>query len=309
MTIFPAACALALLAAAIHARANGPVGYGKDARGGEGGPTITVRSAGELQKAAAAPGPAIIRVDGRITSGAVTVASNKTIEGTGKQPTIHGSLVLPRGTSNIIIRNLVVTNPTSRKRAEGFDGITIRGGRDVWIDHCTIIDCGDGSIDITEGADRITVSNCRFIYTSPDLLHRLVMLAYGPPKKKSRGRLHLTLHHNWFSRHCGSRMPSAIKARVHSFNNFFDPGPENDYATIARKDAEILSEGNFYNEVRNPLFSEDGGKIRSRKDIFKNCRGKFPGKDSDIFQPDYPYNAGPAADVPGIVKSRAGCPL
>ncbi|GAB4174277.1 MAG: pectate lyase [Terrimicrobiaceae bacterium] len=290
-----------------HAAAQ--IGYGRAAKGGAGGRTVVVRSADDLRKVAALPEPLIIQIEGRIAAQAVTMASNKTIEGTGHRPTVHGSLVIPRGTSNVVVRNLIVTNPTSRKRAEGFDGITIRGGRDVWIDHCTLIDCGDGSIDITEGADRITVSHCRFVYSSPDLLHRLVMLAYGPPKKKSRGRLHLTLHHNWFDKYSGSRMPSSIKAKVHSFNNYFKPGSENDYASIARKDAEILSESNFYEGVRNPLFSEDGGKIRSRNDIFEHCRGKFPGKDQDVFKPDYPYETVSASDVPAIVKARAGCPL
>jgi pectate lyase len=281
-------------------------GYGAAAKGGAGGETQLARSAEELRALAGEPDrPLIIQVAGELNIGTVIVRSNKTIEGVGGDARLVGTLHVPSGATSVIIRNLTITNPSKRKNSEGFDGITIRGGRDVWIDSCTLRDCADGAVDVTQGADRVTISRCKFEYSSHEMAHRFPILALGPPKKKAKGRLHLTLAENWFGRNCGSRMPAARKARVHQFNNFFDC-PGNDYCSNAREDAEILSEGNFYNRVKNPLYAEDNGRVRSKGDIFKGTSGRRDDGDDKVFQPDYSYSVGKASRVPELVPARAG---
>lgn len=285
------------------------VGFASGVTGGAGGKHVTATSRDDLKKFAATEGPLVIRISGKLDIGSIPVSSDKTIEGVGRSPSLDGTLVINKGVSNVIIKNLSIRNPNQRKRSEGSDGITIRGGRRVWVDHCTVSDCGDGAIDMTEGADNITISWCKFDYHSDDLKHRLTMLATGPPKKKSNGRLHVTLHHNWFSKNCGSRMPTAKKAHVHLFNNFFDPGEGNTYATNAREKAEILSENNYYLGVKNPSYTEDGGKIRTRGNVFKNCSGHRSDGRDEVFDPAYEYTLDDAADIPDIVQAGAGSPL
>jgi pectate lyase len=286
----------------------GPVGYGREATGGAGGPVRTAHTPGEFRALAESTGDQrlTIQVHGRLDVGNVSVGSNKTIEGAGRSPTLVGGLMIHRGVRNVIIRNLNITNPTRKKHMEGRDGISITGGRVVWVDHCTFKDCSDGSLDISNGADDVTVSWCKFEYSSKKQPHRFVMLANGPPKKSVKKKLHLTLHNNWFAKHSYSRMPAATKARVHMFNNYFDPG-ENSYATNARKDTEILAEANFYRETKNPFYKEKNAKLSSTGNIFEKCSGKIdPGRDK-VFDPPYSYEPVKASKVPDIVQAGAGC--
>ncbi len=226
--------------------------------------------------------------------------------GEGRGTKLTGNLFLSGpGTSNVIIRNLTLTNPSKQKKAEGFDGITIRGAKDVFVTKCTFQDCADGSLDITNGADRVTVSWCKFEYSSRKLSHRLVMLIHGSGKKKAKGQAHVTLHHNWFAGNCTSRMPMARKARVHMYNNFVD-SKGNDYATNARGRAEIRSERNFYQEIRNPLVEQDGGRIFTSGNIFRDCTGKRNKSDGKAFKPGYPFRVDAAEDVPRLVREGAG---
>lgn len=286
------------------------IGFARDVTGGEGGEVVTATNKQQFVDAVASKKPLIIHVKGQYEVGSVTFKTpNKTIRGVGKKPALTGSLWIYPGADNVIVRDLTITNPTSHKKSEGFDGISIRGARGVWVHSCTFIDCGDGSVDVTEGADKVTISWCHFRYSSTKMGHRFVVLAYGPSRKKDKNRLHLTVHHNWFGKNCDARMPLAEKAKVHSFNNFFEPRSDNNFGTLAREKAEILSEENFYLGVRNPLSSEDGGKIASDGDIFKDCHGRFPGGRRSVFTPDYGYSLIPAKNVPAVIRKMAGCRL
>lgn len=66
-------------------------------------------------------------------------------------------------TQNILIRNIAITRYT-------VDGLSATGGRNIWIDHCTIgwlttspvRDSPDGAMDMTNYPDYVTVSWCKF---------------------------------------------------------------------------------------------------------------------------------------------------
>jgi len=295
--------AILILSSSLPVLANG--GFAEGVTGGARGREVTATTAEELKAFASSEEPLVIFVKGQLRTGTVSLRSNKTLQGRGEKPSIIGNLFLGSGARNVIIRDLNISNPTKRKKAEGFDGVTIRGGKDIRVTNCTFRDCSDGAIDMSHGADRITVSWCKFEYSSQKLEHRLVMLIYGPAKKRSKGRAHVTLHHNWFSKNCHSRMPSAKKARVHMYNNFFDC-KGNDYASNAREEAEFLSENNFYQSVRNPLFADDNGKIRAEGNIHRDSSGKISKGNNKAFQPTYSYQLDKASDVPELVRAKAG---
>lgn len=97
---------------------------------------------------------------GKYSSVTINNLTNLSIIGAGnvdiKNISIKGS-----STQNILIRNVSITRyPT--------DGLSITGGKYIWIDHCTIgwattsstRDSPDGAMDITSGPDYITVSWC-----------------------------------------------------------------------------------------------------------------------------------------------------
>jgi pectate lyase len=186
--------------------------------------------------------------------------------------------------------------------------VTIRGGKMVWIDHCTFVDCGDGCIDITNGANDVTVSWCKFYYVKqPE--HRYTMLTTGRTvkvkKKKKLKTVRVTLHHNWWAQGCNSRMPAARKADIHMYNNYFNC-PGNFYCTNARADASILSESNYYQEVQNPIYAERGGRLKTRDNLFDRCTGKAERRDDKVFKPPYEYTVTKVKKVPEMVKRGAG---
>ena len=84
-------------------------------------------------------------------------------------------------------------------------------------------------------------------------------------------------------------MPNARFGKIHVYNNYYSC-TGNNYCARARFEAEILSEYNYYDEVRNPLLAEDGGFAKSIGNIYYKCTNEiYPGKDS-IFSPDYSYD-------------------
>jgi pectate lyase len=282
----------------------GQDGFGGQATGGGAGREVVARNAEELKAFVAAPEPLVIKIDGPLSVGLVTVGSNKTLVGSGPSATIQGNLLIGGGAQNVIVRNLTFSNPMSSKGKGGGDGITVRGGKTVWIDHCTFRDCGDGCVDVTEGADFVTVSWCKFSYTKQPK-HRFVMLTTGREGKKHKNKAKVTLHHNWFGEKCDQRMPAARKAQVHLYNNYFNCSG-NSYCTNIREGAELLSESNYYEKVQNPCYSEDGGKIRTSKNIYKDCTGKIDNRNDKVFEPRYEWKVDKASNVPEIVKAGAG---
>lgn len=294
-------------------------GFGEKTTGGKGGKTVTVRDFQSLQHYAENFETVTIYVEGTIKFDVIYVRSNKSIIGKGPNPTLKGNLNLQDVANNVIIQNLTITNPSKSDHQEGDDGITIFGAKRVWIDHCTFYDCGDGCLDMTQDASEVTVSWCKFYYTEQHD-HRLTMLLKGlaqPPEKKEKdkekrekqekklSKLKVTLHNNWWATNCFSRMPAAQFVKVHMYNNYFS-AKGNDFATEARQGAEIFSENNYYENMRNPIMSQKGGKIRAKGNIYKNCSGTIDKGDDDVFDVPYEYSRASAKKVPDLVKQGAG---
>lgn len=283
-------------------------GFGGNATGGSGGATVTAKSAEEFHAYMNSPENLIVLVEGTLRIGIANVTSHKTIAGVDKTSTLIGNLFIGSAAQNIIIKNLNVTNPMSKKGKGGGDGITIRGGKLVWITHCTFFDCGDGCIDVTEGADWVTVSWSKFYFTNQPK-HRFTMLAVGRDKnrkkQKVKSRLRITLHHNWWAEKCDSRMPSVTRAEVHLYNNYFRCAG-NSYCTNVRAGAELLSQNNFYEGVNNPSYAEEDGKMKTEGNIYEKCSGKAENKNDDVFSPPYAYTLDKTKHVPVLVQERAG---
>jgi pectate lyase len=299
---------LSLLAVAC-APALGADGYAASATGGAGGTSVTVTTAADLIKYATSSAKYIITVSGTITvsggtgtsGGSVRVASNKTIQGANTSAKIIGSLDLGSGgVNNVIIQKLTITNPNSIGTS---DGITCYSCKNVFITKCTFYDCADGEVDITANADNITVSWCKFYYSSSSRSHRFCdILGNVPPSG-----YHATFHHNWYAQNCDQRMPSGSYCRGHLYNNYFSCSG-NSYCTNVRTNGAYRVENNYYNGVNNPLYKESNALIYSSGNTFNNCTGTagYTGKDSNVFTPPYAYTLTATASVPGTVQSGAG---
>jgi len=92
---------------------------------------------------------------------------------------------------------------------------------------------------------------------------------------------------------------------VHMYNNYFTCR-DNSYCSNARPDAELLSENNYYDGVRNPCYGEKGSRVRVSGNIYKDCTGKAEEGKADLFKPPYSYTPDPAGKVPKLVQSGAG---
>lgn len=297
---------LLILAGAIRSQAqDGFCMVNGTTTGGAGGPTVTVTNGTDFNTQINIAGARIIQVQGPISIGRVSTTANKTIIGLGTDAALLGNLNIS-GVSNVIVRNLRVTNP-------GGDGITIReaganpGSHHVWINHVTFYDCGDGSCDISVGADYVTVSWCKFIYPT-QLEHQFAMIADGP---KDLGPLtaHITLHHNWWSSRANQRMAATSDALVHYYNNYFNC-TNNSYCSNARDEAELNSENNYYAGVKDPIGISSGttGKIKTSGNTYAGCSGTIhPGTDT-VFTPPYAYTLDATIDIPSLVSNGAGAP-
>jgi pectate lyase len=275
--------------------------------GGAGGPVVTVTDVTGLSNYLNQAGNYVVQVKGAINLGAANfpVGANKTIIGLGTNATLIGDLYI-WSVSNVVIRNLFLTNPSNL--GEG-DGITLRNANHVLIDHCTFADCADGELDMTIASDYVTVSWCKFLYTSNTGHNFVNLLGADDADIIDTGRLHVTFHHNWWSTLCIERMPRVRYGRVHSYNNYFN-APGNNYCVRAALESEVFLEKNYFENVKTPWekFITTGatGLVSAVSNVFVDVNGQTdPGTDT-VFTPPYTYTLDDTTGLPGVVTNNAG---
>ncbi|KAF6802282.1 pectate lyase [Colletotrichum sojae] len=187
--------------------------------GGKGGSTTTVSTLAQFTKAAESSGKLNIVVKGSISGNVkVRVASDKTIVGQ-KGSKITGAGLYVKGVKNVILRNLAI----SKVKESYGDAIGIEASTNVWVDHCDVSsdlnsgkDYYDGLIDITKGADFITVSNT--------YLHdhwKTSLVGHTDSQTSDKGKLRVTYANNHWN-NVNSRNPSVRFGTVHVYNNYYN---------------------------------------------------------------------------------------
>jgi pectate lyase len=248
-------------------------GLGLDTTTGGGNATPQIVTTLEaLQDAVVGDEPAVIYVRGILAPGDVRPGSNKTIVGLcGAE--IHGHLEI-REVENVIIRNLHIVGYGVGDCAldPGFDAtvgcssgddavIVQRNAHHIWFDHCSVRDGTDGNLDITNGANFVTISWTKFSYTPrTDLVgddatgaagHRYSNLVGGtdsPDDFDDAASLNVTWHHNWWADNVVERQPRIRFGVNHLFNNYYNSDTSN-YCVRAGIQARVLLEGNFFDGV------------------------------------------------------------
>ncbi|HEX5218296.1 MAG TPA: immunoglobulin domain-containing protein [Verrucomicrobiae bacterium] len=319
--------AVAVLSLSVPPPPGAPDGYATlngGTTGGAAGPTVVVDNFAAFNHYVGTNVPYTIHVSGTIDLGSsnVRVRDNKTIIGLGTNATLIGDLKVFRN-NNVIIRNLTFTNPNG---VGDSDGLTLQECLNVWVDHCTFVDCDDGTLDISHGADWITVSWCHFYYTNPANDHRFSNLVGHSDSNagEDAGKLHVTFHHNWWGQLVHERMPRVRFGRVHVFNNYYN-SPGNNNCIRAAIASEILVENNYFDSVKNvwELYRTTGldGKVFAANNIQVNTTWaagsdsssiQIPGTDvlsaesNGLNPPPYAYALDAANLVPGLVTNAAG---
>ena len=241
-------------------------GFGRNTRGGKGGPIYVVTDPsdndlldpkpGTLRHAVTRNGPLWITFARTMVitlQQELIMASDKTIDGRGVDVYIaNGAGLTIQFVKNIIIHGIKIYNIQVREggtirdseshygfrtRSDG-DGISIFGASNVWIDHVSMKNCSDGLIDAIMGSTAITISNSHFTD------HNEVML-FGASNDYSDDKImQITLAFNHFGKRLIQRMPRVRFGFVHVVNNDYTHWEM--YAMGGSQNPTIISEGNRF---------------------------------------------------------------
>jgi pectate lyase len=198
------------------------------------------------------------------------IGSNVTIVGVGHDAGITGAALTIRGSDNVIIRNLHLSDAydcfPSWDPGDGegawnaeYDNLWVAESRHVWVDHNTFDDGAnppeslplvygtkfevhDGLLDVTNNSDLVTVSWNEF--RDHDKVH---LVGSSNTRLTDRGTLRVTFHHNLYE-NVGQRTPRVRFGDVHVYNNYY---VERDaeayvYSWGVGVEAEIVAENNFF---------------------------------------------------------------
>jgi pectate lyase len=289
--------------------------------GGAGGTVVTVNNFADLELYAEATAPYIIQVSGTIDIGSdgFDIHANKTIIGLGTDATLSGNVGFNNRDGNIILENLHIHNPYT---IDEKDGLSITQDiHNVLVTKCTVYDCGDGGLDISNRSSFVTVSWCKFHYTSstpvPDhCFSSLVGARDSLPGDANY--LRVTYHHNWWTTGVKERMPRVRYGKVHVYNNYYSDVVTGGYCVGVGCGSRIRVENNYFNAVYKPWKNYYTGQTDCHSDghlgwntgnIFYNCGAPDPSiinEYSTIFEPPYDYMLHDTNDIPAMVQAYAG---
>ena len=218
--------------------------------------------------------------------------------------------------ANVIIRNLKVVglNCTDSPSdcSAGRDAVHVEGtARNLWFDHMDISDGSDGNLDITNGANFVTISWTILHYSSKrtDPIagatgHRFCnLIGAADTVTSDAGFLNTTFHHVWWSDNVNQRMPRVRLGKVHVFNSLYTATGDSACIEVGVS-CNIRSENNVFQGVNNAVDSTHSNAasiIQSIGNIGSNTN-----IGGAAFTPPYPFTAEPASGVAASVMAGAG---
>lgn len=293
--------------------------------GGAGGTVVTVTTMEDLIIYCNMTAPYIIQINGMITltpkGRHIAVRSNKTIVGITQGSGIsQGGFSVGNDQKNIIFKHLIISDTYVEGDWDGkdqdWDGIQIKGTcHHIWVDHCTFLRQGDGALDITNGANYITVSNSLFAQNNKSsLIGSSDTDTYTDSYK-------VTMHHNWFNE-TTQRHPRVRFGMVHLFNNYYynmggygramGYSSSNGYGIGIGVSAKIYSERNyfekvvypsqFYDNVANPGYLIDIGSYFVESGVMESDPTGIQWNPADF----YSYSLDDVQQVKAYVMANAG---
>jgi len=283
--------------------------------GGGNATPVVVTTAAQFTSNISGTTARVIHVMGNF-SGSFGIGSNKTIIGLcGARITGHIGV---SGSVNVIIRNLQIVgnncNDSPGNCSGGADAVTIsNGAHHVWFDHCDVSDGSDGNLDVTSGADFVTISYTKFSYstmrTDPEQGasgHRFSnLIGSADNLAEDEGHLNVTFHHDWWAQNVNQRMPRTRQGDIHVFNNLYTSAG-NSYCTNAGSETHLLVENNVYIGVNNPLSPDANGDMLARGNLFQNVTGNQDDDGGSGFTPPYTYTLDATSNLSATLMSQVG---
>lgn len=208
--------------------------------------------------------------------------------------------------TNIIIRNICFVGPGSCD-VGGYDLISSTGTKHLWVDHCEFTDGIDGNFDITKQSDLVTVSWCKFTYTSRSYNHQnCCLIGSSDSQTADKNKLNVTFANCMWGEGVNSRMPMARFGTIHMVNNYYDCAGNGSNAINPRKSSEFLIEGNYF-EKGVKAFGQSSATAYVWQNNINN--GSNNGSTKGSVTLPYTYAAYNAELVPTEVGTYAGATL
>lgn len=273
----------------------------------------------------------------------VRLPSNTTLIGEGPGAGFVNAWIDITGVSQVIVRNLhlvapcdvgPVWDPTDGATGNWnsqYDAIGIVTATQVWIDRNTITDepvtddtlaiengktkqCHDGAIDVTKGADLITLS-----YNVIAQHDKSMLIGGSDSLTSDAGKLRITIANNVFQG-TTQRVPRVRFGQVHVFNNYFAGSKTaspyaHSYSIGVGKQANVLSHANAFavdgatgcNSVvtypssdRTGVFQDSGSTLNGA------ALGACSVQAGTAFTPGYAFKPRPAALAKANALAQAG---
>jgi pectate lyase len=220
--------------------------------------------------------PLIIRLLGKVTPPAgvdslsllnIKATKNVTVEGIGTDAMVYAWGLNIRAATNVEVRNLAFSMFTD-------DSVSIQvDNHNIWIHHNDFMvgtgtgdkELGDGSCDIKDNSNYITVSYNHFIGTGKSSLVGM----------NDSAEFFVTFHHNFFDG-SGSRHPRVRWGSVHVYNNYYRGNTT--YGAAASEYSNLFVQNNTFESCVRPMIIASQG--HDYKDLVP--AGQTPGKHESI---------------------------
>lgn len=202
---------------------------------------------------------------------------NITIEGVGKDATVHGFGFLLRNACSVELRNFAIMWCMDDAVSMDTDN------SNLWIHNLDLFygkpgsaadqKKGDGTLDI-KGDSKYCTMSYNHLWDSGKASLCGMTGETGPN--------FITYHHNWFD-HSDSRHPRIRTMSVHVYNNYFDGNSK--YGVGAAKASDAFVENNYFRNCKYPmLISKQGSDINNGVGSAAETKGTFSGEDGGIIK-------------------------
>jgi len=283
-----------------------PDGYAayKGTTGGGSAIPVFVSSASEFKTIAGKSDPAVIIVEGMLDVGEFSIESNKTIIGSDSLSGLYGGTIKLRG-SNYILQNLTF-GP-----ADG-DVMEASGATKIFVTKCSFHDCTDELFSIVRESDYVTVSWCKFYFSETHSHAFGSLIGNRDDRTSDRGKLHVTMHHNWYADGVKGRQPRVRYGHVHIYNNYHN-SIVSGYCIGTGFECHIRLENTHFDNVSTPWrdqaigATESGGEIGWNNIKFTNSsEPSYIENSYPVFDIPYSYSLDSVDSVKAIVTAGAG---